>query len=56
MKFLPKFLEDRTDDDQFTDEKKFLLLQIEHLPDEPVDPGRAAREPSRSGINAAAVA
>ena len=41
LKFLPKFLEDRTDDDQFTDEKSFLVRQIELLPNEPVDPGTA---------------
>lgn len=56
LRFLPKFLEDRTDDDQFSDEKSFLLRQIEMLPDEPVQPGRATRQPSRSGINTAAVA
>ncbi|KMU82712.1 conidiophore development protein hymA [Coccidioides immitis H538.4] len=38
LKFLPKFLEDRTDDDQFTDEKSFLVRQIEILPPEPVAP------------------
>lgn len=37
LKFLPKFLEDRKDDDQFTDEKSFLLRQIETLPPEPVE-------------------
>ena len=31
LNFLPKFLEDRTDDDQFTDEKSFLIRQIETL-------------------------
>ncbi|KAI1930834.1 Hym1p [Ophidiomyces ophidiicola] len=36
LKFLPKFLEDRTEDDQFTDEKSFLVRQIEILPSEPV--------------------
>jgi calcium binding protein 39 len=41
LKFLPKFLEDRTDDDQFTDEKSFLVRQIELLPSEPIDPGTA---------------
>ncbi|ODH28508.1 hypothetical protein ACO22_03937 [Paracoccidioides brasiliensis] len=40
LKFLPKFLEDRTDDDQFTDEKSFLVRQIEMLPLEPVESGR----------------
>jgi calcium binding protein 39 len=56
LKFLPRFLEDRTDDDQFTDEKSFLVRQIELLPKEPIEPARSAREPSRSGVNAAAVA
>ncbi len=32
LKFLPRFLEDRTDDDQFTDEKSYLVRQIEELP------------------------
>lgn len=31
LKFLPAFLEDRTDDDQFLDEKSFLIRQIENL-------------------------
>ncbi|KIW66249.1 hypothetical protein, variant [Phialophora macrospora] len=34
LKFLPTFLEGRTDDDQFLDEKSFLVRQIENLPDE----------------------
>lgn len=34
LKFLPAFLEGRTDDDQFLDEKSFLLRQIEMLPDD----------------------
>jgi len=34
LRFLPTFLEGRTDDDQFLDEKSFLLRQIELLPDE----------------------
>ena len=34
LKFLPDFLEGRTDDDQFLDEKSFLVRQIETLPDE----------------------
>lgn len=55
MRFLPKFLEDRTDDDQFTDEKSFLVRQIELLPKEPVDRSRTTRE-SPSGANTAAVA
>lgn len=32
LKFLPAFLEDRTEDDQFLDEKSFLIRQIELLP------------------------
>lgn len=32
LRFLPTFLDDRTDDDQFTDEKSFLIRQIELLP------------------------
>ncbi|KAB8273530.1 conidiophore development protein HymA [Aspergillus flavus] len=56
LKFLPRFLEDRTDDDQFTDEKSFLVRQIELLPKEPIDPTRSAREPSRPGVNTATVA
>ena len=34
LRFLPGFLEGRTDDDQFLDEKSFLLRQIENLPEE----------------------
>ncbi|KAJ5382703.1 Armadillo-like helical [Penicillium concentricum] len=44
LRFLPKFLEDRTDDDQFTDEKSFLVRQIELLPKEPVDRARPTRD------------
>ena len=31
LNFLPRFLEDRTEDDQFTDEKSFLIRQIETM-------------------------
>ncbi|EXJ82780.1 conidiophore development protein hymA [Capronia epimyces CBS 606.96] len=34
LRFLPGFLEGRADDDQFLDEKSFLLRQIENLPEE----------------------
>lgn len=34
LRFLPTFLEGRTDDDQFLDEKSFLLRQIENLPED----------------------
>ena len=32
LRFLPGFLDDRTEDDQFMDEKSFLIRQIEGLP------------------------
>jgi calcium binding protein 39 len=32
LRFLPNFLEDRTEDEQFIDEKSFLIRQIEQLP------------------------
>ncbi|OQD93754.1 hypothetical protein PENSOL_c030G08448 [Penicillium solitum] len=54
LRFLPKFLEDRTDDDQFTDEKSFLVRQIELLPKEPVDRARPTRD--SPSAHAAAVA
>lgn len=54
LRFLPKFLEDRTDDDQFTDEKSFLVRQIELLPKEPVDRSRSTRD--SPAVNTAAVA
>ncbi|KAL1960890.1 hypothetical protein VTO42DRAFT_5873 [Malbranchea cinnamomea] len=38
LRFLPNFLADRKDDDQFTDEKSFLLRQIEMLPLQPIEP------------------
>ena len=40
LKFLPGFLADRTDDDQFIDEKSFLIRQIEMLPPTPMEPPR----------------
>lgn len=33
LKFLPNFLPDRTDDDQFNDEKAWLVKAIGNLPD-----------------------
>ncbi|KAJ5601682.1 hypothetical protein N7510_011216 [Penicillium lagena] len=53
LRFLPKFLEDRTDDDQFMDEKSFLVRQIELLPREPVEQARP--RPSQT-VNGTAVA
>ena len=32
LRFLPTFLDDRTEDDQFLDEKAFLIRNIESLP------------------------
>jgi calcium binding protein 39 len=31
LRFLPKFLQDRTEDDQFTDEKSYLIRQIQDI-------------------------
>lgn len=44
LRFLPSFLEDRTDDEQFMDEKSFLIRQIEQLPAVPVPPPNAAAQ------------
>ncbi|KAI9728873.1 MAG: hypothetical protein M1834_007131 [Cirrosporium novae-zelandiae] len=41
LRFLPRFLEDRVEDEQFMDEKSFLIRQIEMLPPEPVEPAQA---------------
>ena len=38
LRFLPTFLDERTDDEQFADEKSFLIRQIEMMPDQPVEP------------------
>lgn len=42
LRFLPNFLEDRTEDEQFIDEKSFLIRQIEQLPPQPTVPPPAA--------------
>lgn len=42
LRFLPSFLEDRTEDEQFIDEKSFLIRQIEQLPPVPTPPPAAA--------------
>ncbi|KAH0839043.1 hypothetical protein AYO21_04641 [Fonsecaea monophora] len=47
LRFLPTFLEGRTDDDQFLDEKSFLLRQVEMLPDE--ESLEKERQSSQSG-------
>lgn len=42
LRFLPTFLEDRTEDEQFIDEKSFLVRQIEQMPSLPVAPPSTA--------------
>jgi len=38
LHFLSHFLEDRTDDEQFIDEREFLIKQIRNMPPAPVPP------------------
>ncbi|OBT53688.1 hypothetical protein VE04_06907 [Pseudogymnoascus sp. 24MN13] len=38
VKFLQHFLEDRTEDEQFIDEREFLIKQINNMPAQPVEP------------------
>ncbi|KAL1897563.1 Hym1p [Ceratocystis pirilliformis] len=40
LSFLSHLLEDRTDDEQFIDEREFLIKQIKNLPPSPVPPQR----------------
>ncbi|OLN95384.1 Conidiophore development protein hymA [Colletotrichum chlorophyti] len=40
LTFLSHFLEDRTDDEQFIDEREFLIKQIRNMPPTPVPPQR----------------
>lgn len=40
LHFLSHFLEDRTDDEQFIDEREFLIKQIRNMPATPVVPQR----------------
>ncbi|KAK0651194.1 Mo25-like protein [Cercophora newfieldiana] len=40
LHFLSHFLEDRTDDEQFIDEREFLIKQIRNMPPTPVPPQR----------------
>ncbi|KAK7634022.1 Mo25-like-domain-containing protein [Phyllosticta citricarpa] len=49
LRFLPSFLDDRTDDDQFTDEKSFLVRQIELLPPVPTVPGQQGQQGQQAG-------
>lgn len=38
LTFLQNFLVERTDDEQFIDERDFLIKQIRNMPDRPVEP------------------
>ncbi|KAI0973149.1 Mo25-like protein [Xylaria arbuscula] len=40
LSFLSHFLEDRTEDEQFIDEREFLIKQIKNMPSNPVPPAR----------------
>jgi calcium binding protein 39 len=40
LAFLPRFLEERTEDEQFMDEREFLIKQIRNMPPQPVAPMR----------------
>jgi calcium binding protein 39 len=44
LRFLPGFLEGRTEDDQFLDEKSFLVRQIELLPENENQAGATASQ------------
>lgn len=40
LKFLQHFLEDRTEDEQFIDEREFLIKQIRNMPPAPIEPSQ----------------
>lgn len=49
LRFLPRFLEDRTDDDQFTDEKSYLMRRVQEVTLEEEEPASTVeRVPSLS--------
>ncbi|EME42467.1 hypothetical protein DOTSEDRAFT_73334 [Dothistroma septosporum NZE10] len=52
LKFLPRFLEDRTDDDQFNDEKAWLVKAIGNLPDTTAGIRAPSTPQQQSGGNA----
>ena len=54
LRFLPNFLDGRTDDDQFLDEKSFLVRQIELLPEEGSDSAASAGSRQGQAVGAAA--
>jgi calcium binding protein 39 len=48
--FLSNFLDERTEDEQFMDEREFLIKQIRNMPPQPVEPAqRPALISSQSG-------
>ncbi|TVY25546.1 Conidiophore development protein [Lachnellula hyalina] len=49
LEFLRHFLEDRTEDEQFIDEREFLIKQIRNMPPTPVEP---AQKPALLGSQA----
>ncbi|KAI9772192.1 MAG: hypothetical protein M1839_002510 [Geoglossum umbratile] len=51
LKFLPEFLADRTDDEQFSDEKAFLIRQIETMPSSPTHPNTPQMTGAGSAVN-----
>ena len=51
LKFLPEFLADRTDDEQFSDEKAFLIRQIETMPSSPAPPTAPQLAGAGSAVN-----
>jgi calcium binding protein 39 len=55
LRFLPNFLNDRTDDDQFMDERSFLIRQIELLPAPPRAGAGASGMPAAASGQSAAV-
>ena len=48
LRFLPNFLNDRTEDDQFIDERSFLIRQIELLPPNPPATPASSRVPGQA--------
>jgi calcium binding protein 39 len=47
LDFLQSFLPDRTEDEQFCDEKAFLIKQIKEMPATPVAPQQAPQQQQR---------
>ncbi|TVY73403.1 Conidiophore development protein hymA [Lachnellula suecica] len=47
LNFLKHFLEDRTEDEQFMDEREFLIKQIRNMPAVPVEP---TQKPAQLGV------